>query len=94
MSTRKVIAVAKTATVGKNESAINANWSARIPGALAKAEAVLRGELELPATTKVTLTRIEVALAKALWEEWRDRYEGPPPPPPTLRAFVEKVEAL
>lgn len=86
------------------------SWPERIPAAIAEAEGWLEGgEAWVRVASRVwpcdaTFTAGEVALAKALWQEF---YEGQEPEyanenmeeprdgcDAALRAFVEKVEAL
>ena len=82
-------------------------WSTRIPAALKNAEAGLRGEGmrwrysgggEPIEPMEPSWTAIELALAKALWDTWRDEHEGHGhligTPPHALIAFCEKAERL
>ena len=87
-----------------------ADWSTRIPAAIEKAERILgrretaecvgEGAVFIPRDSPDrTITRNEVAMAKALWDMTLLLLHGKPPSnialvPPTLIAFTEKVEAL
>ena len=86
-----------------------ADWSTRIPAAIEKAERILgrretaecvgEGAVFIPRDSPDrTITRNEVALAEALYEEWQIIFKwdesSPWKLPAALRAFAEKVEAL
>lgn len=89
---------------------MTATWSTRIPAAIAKAEARLRGahvclHHGVEGKDLAAITAGEVALAKALWGMFQkygqeDDIEhvmvqmGDAPDVAALRAFCEKVEAL
>lgn len=89
---------------------IKPDWPDRIEAALAKAEEWLGGREETycgkmvdavsraSVVTQIqTLTRTEVALARALYEAWPHvnvEGEALPETPQALRDFCEKVEAL
>lgn len=90
-------------------------WATRIPAAIEKGEKKAASLEQLllvlkdnntdlhPGTAQQLIERVvtpgEVALAKALWDEWYSEHSAPGnrligEPPAALRAFVEKVEAL
>lgn len=97
-----------TTTVAKTDIKTKMAWAERIPTAIAKVERLVAATLEEfeggsnkfePDWEKVAdLGPDAVALAKALWDCWRNEYEGPggliDEPPDAFCAFVEKVEGL
>ena len=78
-----------------------APYSVRIPAAITRAEALTeRSDFRVSSITlEVFITATEVALAKALWENYKSlnelRGQGEEELlPPSLIAFTEKVESL